>query len=729
MEAHIESETIYSLSNFDRGAMRHLLTHIIIPDECLSAAGIDLTNLKDASPRYTTSVYSSLSVSVGVQIRQNATGLCSNWSNVYGEYVPSGALHSLLVPQVTNPAVFSTSNQSDQGALFISLPIECDSQNRFDPFTSVALRIPCSDLRTGDYKSYKDILFTQDELVPIGTRYNNDTERLQTLFLQFLQYTKKFESELPVTIIELGAKLEACIGNVDDVIHSQSKQFDIMHLLANNKHEFDTPDIAARIEADNTEIVQLIKKAAEAITKRAPVSGSLEKGSLGVVSGLKQGAIACLKNNTDLPSKNTQQKAVMNGLEPAGKIRFVGDGNTNVRLSSAMNHQLKEITTNFEDVLMFDSPSQKPVDSKEIFLTAIGILGNGITLANLWRCGSISIVTRVHPTTKSQFYIVAYENSVALGGRSSHLTPNPTSLNILLSIACQEEGVDHPCYLSQERKIDTARQAPILSDPLLREHNQLQAFSAGSEIDLMIDFKTHISNCVISAIGEALRMEPNLYQMISYHIHAYDLPFITEITNRTPNYIRATLNAISNSSWEKFSTGALISAAISYMAGYINKFGGKAYRRYTTENAAEHLGGDYQLVNTKIPGLVLFDYYSTGGECIKLNNRPVPIILNGGVDLWNRQPYNRSVMTCTFPEWFVPHATCEKFLPGESYAYICVGYDEHLHIAIVLPAGFMLTAHTEFNWPVARIEAVLSRLCRTNKMQQVLRPYVSEVYM
>lgn len=86
-------------------------------------------------------------------------------------------------------------------------------------------------------------------------------------------------------------------------------------------------------------------------------------------------------------------------------------------------------------------------------------------------------------------------------------------------------------------------------------------------------------------------------------------------------------------------------------------------------------------------------------------------------------------MTCTFPEWFVPHATCEKFLPGESYAYICVGYDEHLHIAIVLPAGFMLTAHTEFNWPVARIEAVLSRLCRTNKMQQVLRPYVSEVYM
>ncbi|AEI00219.1 UL17 protein [Gallid alphaherpesvirus 3] len=716
MEAHIESETAYSLSTPKHGPNRHVLTHVLLPDECLSAAGIDIARFKDAAQRVPSSAYQSLPIPVSVQMRYNATGKCSGWRESPAAYVPSGALHILLIPHVPGHAkLFATLNRNDQGGLFMSLPIQYDSKNRFDPFTSVAIRFNVQDRETGEYEAYMDLLFSQEELVPPGTRYDIDANRLKTLFRQFIRYTKRYEVELPSAVIELGAKLEACLSAVE-----LPGQFDIMRQVTDSPNVFDTPTLDTRLETDNIEIANLIKKAAEAITRRAPVSAKrpAENIHASVVSGLRQGAIACLENNLCTPSSSVSQKAVIDGLEPVGKGRFARNHDTRRGLEGRNKDQQSTGTAlNLEDILMFDEPSQNSLSPKDLLSSAVGILADGLTIANRWRCGGISIVPRTHSMTKKTLYLISYERSIALGGRSSDSATIPSSLSNLLATACMEEGVDHPSRLPQRRKTEIATEAPILAAPLLKaEENQLRAFSPGSETELMINFKSYVSACVIRAVGEALKTGPNLYQLISYDVYARDVQCVAEIASRTPHSVRAVLQAIASSSPEKFSVGALRSASISFLARHVKRTGGKTYYIHTTGNNAEVLGGDYQPVATRTPNLFLFDYYSAGGECMMLNKRPIPVILRDAAHLSPGGPGDESIRTCAFPEWFVSRATCERFLPGESYAYICVGYDERMRVAIVLPAGFMLAAHAgaEFNWPLARADAVLSRLCSSN---------------
>nr|AAG30056.1 UL17 [Meleagrid alphaherpesvirus 1] len=726
MEAHIESETLYSLTN--HGSSHKRLSHIIIPDDCLSAAGINIADIKAPAPILTFDGYQTKFISVSLQTRFNGTGKCSRWVSSPAIYVPCDALHTLLIPHVRNhEKIFSLPKYEDQGGLFISLPIECDSQNRYDPFTRVAVRILSKTQHAGEYISYKDLLFTQDELVPRGTRYNLDEERLKMLFLQLLHYIKKNGNDLPYTVLELGANLETCLPDITGPDNHIRMDFNLTQMLTNSDKSFDSPAVDARIDASHMEITNLLKKAVGAISKTAPVSAnavtshilpSTSPGTIcSVVSGLRQGATACLENNAYAQKGTANQDAVIDGLEPVGKGRFFGGYNTrNGRSGDSNNCQRHTIPSNLEDILMLDTPSQSTLSPKQIFSMTIAILSDGIAPANLWRCGNVSIVLRTHSNTNVPFYLIAYEHSSAIGGKADNTASLPTSLDNLLTTACMDEGVNHPSNLSLQRKRALATAAPILHNPLLNETgNQIRAFSSSAETELMINFKIVTSNCIITAIGEKLKTGPRLHQLIGYRIYARDVEYITEISNRIPNCTRAVMHAIGNVSWEIFSSGALFSAVATYMAAYVKKYTGAIYLSTTTANAADILGCGFLSMKQAMPDLVLFDYYSSGGECVRLNKRPVPVIINGRMGLWDKRMRVRSSLECVFPEWFVPQATCEKFLPGESYGYICVGYDEHMHVIIVFPGGFVLTAIAaeRFDWPNARIEAILSRICNS----------------
>nr|AWW07962.1 UL17 [Human alphaherpesvirus 1] len=122
------------------------------------------------------------------------------------------------------------------------------------------------------------------------------------------------------------------------------------------------------------------------------------------------------------------------------------------------------------------------------------------------------------------------------------------------------------------------------------------------------------------------------------------------------------------------------------------------------------LGDDLPARFADSDGHYVFDYYSTSGDTLRLNNRPIAVAMDGDVS-------KREQSKCRFMEAVpstAPRRVCEQYLPGESYAYLCLGFNRRLCGIVVFPGGFAFTiniaAYLSLSDPVAR--AAVLRFCR-----------------
>ncbi|AID52717.1 DNA packaging tegument protein UL17 [Falconid herpesvirus 1] len=731
METHVSNETRYLIQTGGPEGSTARLVHLVITDACISAVGIDVGALKElvVNRRAAGTSPNQTEVRVEVQTRFHATGACTDWERADATYVSSGALVGVLIPSVPGLAGVFAATRRDAGGLFVSLPVKCDDKGRFDPFNVSVIRL-CTTPPGVDYPSFADIEFTYEELLPGGTRYEADERRTTALCLQFIRHSGRAERRFGAVIAELRAKMESLLsGDIrrGDAAAGDAVAVDVID-IAESSTPFDDPQTASRIEEDNRELNALIRKAANAINRRRPVGRGATRSTAGVVSGLRQGALAVLDESGggDARTAGTDQGAVLSGLEPIGSGRFVGGTAGSNRLERRLDRG-PAITQALEDVLLFDGLDRAPLSPRDVLGIAMAVMSGGSAPDDEWRRRPISVVPRTHFGTGRRFYVISYEPSMAWGGRGHGSTSTmATSLGKMLAEACAAAKVARPIELGPAERRKLAEDAPVLADALglTDAPLPLRPFSVGAEAELRARFRAACSSAVARAVGETLKTRPALRQLLSYDVVDKHEIFIHVTADRAPTMIASCVMAAVEERDASFARGALANATLAYLASDP----ASPYVTYATGRHAGRPALEYAKATAE-GGLFAFDYYSSGGECVKVSSRPIPVIMEDVDRLRNAgqgaaaQPQSRS---CRFPPWFAGRAVCERHLPGESYAYTCLGYNERLDILVVLPGGFALylNAAKHFHWSRDLTEAVLARAFRRGAERALsARPY------
>uniref|UniRef100_UPI003CC9228B CVC1 n=1 Tax=Human herpesvirus 3 TaxID=10335 RepID=UPI003CC9228B len=300
----------------------------------------------------------------------------------------------------------------------------------------------------------------------------------------------------------------------------------------------------------------------------------------------------------------------------------------------------------------------------------------------LWSRRSISVVLRHHYGTKQRFVVVSYENSVAWGGRRARPPLLSSALATALTEACAAERVVRPHQLSPAGQAELLLRFPALEVPLRHPRPVLPPFDIAAEVA----FTARIHLACLRALGQAIRAAlqggPRISQRLRYDFGPDQRAWLGEVTRRFPILLENLMRAVEGTAPDAFFHTAYALAVLAHLGGRVVPLGDDLPARFADSD-----------------GHYVFDYYSTSGDTLRLNNRPIAVAMD-------------EQSKCRFME--APRRVCEQYLPGESYAYLCLGFNRRLCGIVVFPGGFAFTiniaAYLSLSDPVAR--AAVLRFCR-----------------
>ncbi|QPI70156.1 DNA packaging tegument protein UL17 [Equid herpesvirus 6] len=700
MDAHIANETRHQMAHArrrDRG-----LVHIVIPDACLAGAGIEPSRLGGRRPPGGPAA----AFRVYAQTRNHASGECSPWRSVFAGYVPSGALASALVPALPaeHPGLFRF--VPDSGGLFVSLEVECDAKGRFDAFTVAALRVDLAD-----DPRLREVLFTNDELLPPGTRNGADAARVTLLCRQFAAYVRS-RPGLPHDAVVAGAHIEAGLLDAAGPAPAAAETaggtaVDPGAGLVSGGG-FDNAQALARLEEDDREIMSLIRRATEVIARRNPARVRGDPAGAGgpvrrrhVASGLKQGARGARPPDVPPPAGASggqrEAAALLMGLEPPDSGRFVGGGGPRhlPRPGPRAPADRGGLAGALDDVLLVTPENANPLTALDWLDVGHAALAGGDTPADVWRRRPISMVARRHNGTRETFVVLSNEYSAAWGGRRAPAGHLAGSAHPAVLQECLAAGVDHPRNLPPEARARLVAEFPFLRVPLADAPPPVAAFDAAGEAALLESFRAACVAALLDAVAESLRAEPRMSQLLEYELHDRHRECILRVTERAPELLEAVALAVRHASVAEFVNGALMLAALSYLGGRAGAPAGRipCHRAWIPSLA----GGN---------AVFLFDNNSSGGEVVRVS--PVPLAISVDAPQGGQH-------SCRFARGapLTAARTNERYLPGECNANVCLGFNRALEALVVFPGGFAFKADVakQLVWPAHLVEPILARFC------------------
>ncbi|ATB17332.1 tegument protein [Human alphaherpesvirus 2] len=691
MNAHFANEVQYDLTR-DPSSPASLI-HVIISSECLAAAGVPLSALVRGRP----DGGAAANFRVETQTRAHATGDCTPWRSAFAAYVPADAVGAILAPVIpAHPDLLP--RVPSAGGLFVSLPVACDAQGVYDPYTVAALRLAWGPWAT----CARVLLFSYDELVPPNTRYAADGARLMRLCRHFCRYVARLGAAAPAAATEAAAHLSlgmgesgtptpqassvsggagpAVVGTPDPPISPEEQ------LTAPGGDTATAEDVS--ITQENEEILALVQRAVQDVTRRHPVRARPKHAASGVASGLRQGALVHQAVSGGALGASDAE-AVLAGLEPPGGGRFATPGGPRAAGEDVLN-----------DVLTLVPGTAKPRSLVEWLDRGWEALAGGDRPDWLWSRRSISVVLRHHYGTKQRFVVVSYENSVAWGGRVARPPRLSSELATALTEACAAERVVRPHQLSPAAQTALLRRFPALEGPLRHPRPVLQPFDIAAEVAFVARIQIACLRALGHSIRAALQGGPRIFQRLRYDFGPHQSEWLGEVTRRFPVLLENLMRALEGTAPDAFFHTAYALAVLAHLGGQ----GGRGRRRLVP------LSDDIPARFADSDAHYAFDYYSTSGDTLRLTNRPIAVVIDGDVN-------GREQSKCRFMEGSpstAPHRVCEQYLPGESYAYLCLGFNRRLCGLVVFPGGFAFTINTaaylSLADPVAR--AVGLRFCR-----------------
>ncbi|UVC67117.1 DNA packaging tegument protein UL17 [Human alphaherpesvirus 1] len=691
MNAHLANEVQYDLGH---GPGRpSSLVHVIISSECLAAAGIPLAALMRGRPGLGTAA----NFQVEIQTRAHATGDCTPWCTAFAAYVPADAVGELLAPVVpAHPGLLPRA--SSTGGLFVSLPVVCDAQGVYDPYAVAALRLAWGS----GASCARVILFSYDELVPPNTRYAADTMHIRVC-RHLCRYVALLGAAAPPAAKEAAAHLSMglesasprpqplarphaeapadppIVGASDPPISPEEQ------LTAPGSCATAAQDVS--IAQENEEILALVQRAVQDVTRRHPVRARTRSVlTCGVASGLRPSALVHQAVSGGAMGA-ADADAVLASLRPRAGHAVApaphGPGGEDI----------------LNDVLTLTPGTAKPRSLVEWLDRGWEALAGGDRPDWLWSRRSISVVLRHHYGTKQRFVVVSYENSVAWGGRRAR-PPLLSALATALTEACAAEHVVRPHQLSPAGRQAGCCSALTLEVPLRHPPCILPPFDIAAEVA----FTARIHLACLRALGQAIRAAlqggPRISQRLRYDFGPDQRAWLGEVTRRFPILLENLMRAVEGTAPDAFFHTAYALAVLAHL-------GGRGGQRAALNRP---LGDDLPARFADSDGHYVFDYYSTSGDTLRLNNRPIAVAMDGDVS-------KREQSKCRFMEAVpstAPRRVCEQYLPGESYAYLCLGFNRRLCGIVVFPGGFAFTiniaAYLSLSDPVAR--AAVLRFCR-----------------
>lgn len=695
MNAHFANEVQYDLTR-DPSSPASLI-HVIISSECLAAAGVPLSALVRGRP----DGGAAANFRVETQTRAHATGDCTPWRSAFAAYVPADAVGAILAPVIpAHPDLLP--RVPSAGGLFVSLPVACDAQGVYDPYTVAALRLAWGPWAT----CARVLLFSYDELVPPNTRYAADGARLMRLCRHFCRYVARLGAAAPAAATEAAAHLSlgmgesgtptpqassvsggagpAVVGTPDPPISPEEQ------LTAPGGDTATAEDVS--ITQENEEILALVQRAVQDVTRRHPVRARPKHAASGVASGLRQGALVHQAVSGGALGASDAE-AVLAGLEPPGGGRFATPGGPRAAGEDVLN-----------DVLTLVPGTAKPRSLVEWLDRGWEALAGGDRPDWLWSRRSISVVLRHHYGTKQRFVVVSYENSVAWGGRRARPPRLSSELATALTEACAAERVVRPHQLSPAAQTALLRRFPALEGPLRHPRPVLQPFDIAAEVAFVARIQIACLRALGHSIRAALQGGPRIFQRLRYDFGPHQSEWLGEVTRRFPVLLENLMRALEGTAPDAFFHTAYALAVLAHLGGQGGQ-GGRGRRRRLVP-----LSDDIPARFADSDAHYAFDYYSTSGDTLRLTNRPIAVVIDGDVN-------GREQSKCRFMEGSpstAPHRVCEQYLPGESYAYLCLGFNRRLCGLVVFPGGFAFTINTaaylSLADPVAR--AVGLRFCR-----------------
>ncbi|AIA09510.1 DNA packaging tegument protein UL17 [Macacine alphaherpesvirus 1] len=688
MNAHLANEVNYDIRR--EPERPGSLIHLIISDACLAASGVPLAAL-GAAPRPHSP---APGFRVEAQTRAHATGECGPWGSVFAAYMPRDALGEVLAPAVPgHPGLLP--REPSPGGLFVSLPVSCDARGAYDPYTTAALRVCWGPAAS----CARVLLFTYDELVPPTTRYAADGPRLTRLCRHLCRYVGRLGAAAPAAATEAAAHLAAGLAGGarggapvsgelaagDDAPISPEEQ-----LTTPGGDAADREDVS--ITREDEEILALVQRAVLDVARRHPVRAGAPRrgGGPAVASGLRQGAMAHQATSGSGPhGPRDDAEAVIAGLEPPGGGRF---GPVSVADLPRPGGEI------LGDVLTLAPGSERPRSLVEWLDRGWEALAGGDRPGWLWSRRSVSLVLRHHYATKGRFVVVSYENSVAWGGRRAPAPRLSAELAEALTEACAGEDELRPQRLSPALQAELLRRFPALEAPLRGARPVLAPFDVAAEVAFAARVQTACLRALGGAIRAALQGAPRITQRVRYEFDPDQSAWIGEVARRLPVLLENVMRAIEEAPADDFFRTAYAAAVLSFLGERV--FRG---RRFVPP------GDDLPARFADADGHYVFDYYSTSGTTLRTTDRPIAAVFDGDV--------NREQSKCRFLDAPPPNATrrvCERYLPGESYAYLCLGFNRRLHALVVFPGGFAFTANVAayltLGEPSGR--AIVQRFCR-----------------
>nr|QBH79018.1 UL17 [Human alphaherpesvirus 2]QBH82002.1 UL17 [Human alphaherpesvirus 2] len=693
MNAHFANEVQYDLTR-DPSSPASLI-HVIISSECLAAAGVPLSALVRGRP----DGGAAANFRVETQTRAHATGDCTPWRSAFAAYVPADAVGAILAPVIpAHPDLLP--RVPSAGGLFVSLPVACDAQGVYDPYTVAALRLAWGPWAT----CARVLLFSYDELVPPNTRYAADGARLMRLCRHFCRYVARLGAAAPAAATEAAAHLSlgmgesgtptpqassvsggagpAVVGTPDPPISPEEQ------LTAPGGDTATAEDVS--ITQENEEILALVQRAVQDVTRRHPVRARPKHAASGVASGLRQGALVHQAVSGGALGASDAE-AVLAGLEPPGGGRFATPGGPRAAGEDVLN-----------DVLTLVPGTAKPRSLVEWLDRGWEALAGGDRPDWLWSRRSISVVLRHHYGTKQRFVVVSYENSVAWGGRVARPPRLSSELATALTEACAAERVVRPHQLSPAAQTALLRRFPALEGPLRHPRPVLQPFDIAAEVAFVARIQIACLRALGHSIRAALQGGPRIFQRLRYDFGPHQSEWLGEVTRRFPVLLENLMRALEGTAPDAFFHTAYALAVLAHLGGQ----GGRGRRRRRLVPLSDDIPARFADSDAHYA----FDYYSTSGDTLRLTNRPIAVVIDGDVN-------GREQSKCRFMEGSpstAPHRVCEQYLPGESYAYLCLGFNRRLCGLVVFPGGFAFTINTaaylSLADPVAR--AVGLRFCR-----------------
>ncbi|BBM13189.1 DNA packaging tegument protein [pteropodid alphaherpesvirus 2] len=719
MNAHLANEVQFDLGRSE--APLGALLHVIVSDGCLVAAGVplaELTRIQTPEARLPAPQEGAPPprFRVEVQTRYHATGECGPWRSVFAAYVPQDALSVVLAPRPPTPDPVVPCAAS-AGGLFLSLTIACDARGCYDPYTHAAVRVAWGP----GARCARVLLFSYDELIPPVTRYAADRIRLLRFCRHLCRYIQRLGPAAPPAAQEAAAHLSMGLkswGPQGENIHrllahpvpsapntsARLPPADAEDDLPVTPEEQlttadgdDTDSTASAFTHENEEILALVRRAVQDVAKRHPVRASASLLHPGVASGLKQGAFVH-RNTSGAPKGPESADVVFSGLEPPGGGRF-GRG------ACPETETEDDI---LRDVLTLAPGHRNPRSLLEWLDRGWSAVAGGDRPEWVWSRRAVSLVVRHHYGSKGRFIVVSYANSLAWGGQRAPEPRLSAELADALTEACAREQTLKPQQLSQAAQTDLLERFPTLEAPFHLQHPVLPPFDIAAEVAFRARIHTACLRALGSAIRAALQGAPRIAQRLRYEFDASQQEWITRVSQRLPVLLEHTLLAIEQDTVDAFYQSAFGLSMVCFL-------GTQCVRGRRVELLSDDLPVDMHTTNTTYA----FDYYSTSGETQRLSRRPIAVAIEGDVIQGQGK--------CRFVPLSSPTApgqVCERYLPGENYAYLCVGFNRQLRALIVFPGGFAFTANVAayLALPHQTAQAVVKRFCRDLGVRASSRP-------